>query len=109
MGVPDKYHWKFFKKYPLNHYNDGFWQKIIEYKGEEIGIDAVMYSPRGPILSWAYELHIQIPFKISITGKTININNFSYTGENVNFKQVEEHTLAILEGLTKKDNTRSSQ
>ncbi len=87
------------KKYPpsqLEPESDGFYQKLIREIGdEEVYANLVEWTVFG---EKRYELKIQIDEHISITGKTINIDNFSYS--KLNFKLIERHANSIIESLS---------
>jgi hypothetical protein len=102
MAVPKA--WKWYDKYPLALYADGCYQKIVYLREEKIAFDLVQYAPHPPQLkNYTYELNIQIPENVSITGMTINAKCFTYVSKNIDWKQIEIHAQAILKALVKKE------
>lgn len=100
MKVPKSWK-KYDKPYPMSAFSVGFCQKIFELKGERIGFDLVIFQPVPPqIPMWSYELHIQIPSRVSVTGMTINTNNFAYQAKRLDWKKVEEDAMKIVKALT---------
>ena len=86
------------KKYPahslLDKGSNCFWQKLI-FERDDIEIFA-------EIVEWelekkSYMLKIQIPYDISITGMTIDVDNFSY--EELDFDIIENHARKIIRSL----------
>lgn len=74
-----------------------FWQKLIKRVGEEkIFVELVEWEYEEVK---SYELSLQIDQSISITGLTINVNNFNY--DKLDFKLAERHAKAIIKGLIK--------
>jgi len=96
------------KQYPANRlfpYADHIYQKLFYIKGtdEKIGFELVAYKPMPPhTLEWGHELHTQIPDKYSITGMTINVNNFSFRTKHIDWKDVEDKAKKIISALLKK-------
>jgi len=90
---------KEWKKYPPTEVTnigcDCFYQKLIKkVKGEEIYANIIQWT-LGVNLS--YELEIQIPYEVSPTGKTINIQNFNYS--KLDFKLIEKHAKQLIKLL----------
>ena len=77
--------------------SEGFYQQfIIKIDEEKIFADIVGWELRGKL---SYELKIQIPEEISITGMTINVTEFSY--HKLDFDLIEKHARKIIKSLTK--------
>lgn len=83
------------KKYKAHFTDPGsvcFYQKMIDTE-REIYADIVEWNHFGK----SYELKIQIPHDESITGKTININVFSY--DNLDFEKIDKDARKIIKKL----------
>ena len=89
------------KKYPAHFTKEGsecFWQKLIlEKDGSKVFANITKWKMFGKI---HYSLDMQIPEEISITGMTINAENFHY--EKLDLKTMESHAKKINKFLTKK-------
>lgn len=97
---------KKWRKYKPSMYSKNgsncFWQKLIfqiemkdKQEDEKIFADIIEWGDENK----AYELDIQIPERVSITGMTINITNFNY--EKLNFDIIEKDAKKIIRALIK--------
>jgi len=86
------------KKYPpsiLKKDSIGFYQKKIYSLGDtDIYADLTEWELNGVA---SYELDIQIPEEVSITGMTINAKCFTYG--NLDFNLAEKHAKQIIRAL----------
>ena len=90
---------KDWKKYPphfTHPTSDCFWQKGFYHKNDiEIHANITQYTHSDG--SIGFELEIQIPSELSITGKTINTTNFSYN--KLDFNLIEKHAKKTINAL----------
>ena len=90
--------WKEFKPNKLitEYAVKGYQAKV----GEDLYISVYEYEAHNSF-SKCYELNIQIPDDLSITGKVIDINNFKYMKKD--YKQWEEDGTKIINRLVVRD------
>lgn len=84
-------------------YAECFYQKIFyEEDDNKVSVEIVQYDFSNfekYKLKKTWELHIYIPDEISIIGRTIQINNYSYN--KLDFKKMEKDARKIIESLIK--------
>ena len=95
--------WKKCEQSQLHKGSLGFYQKriyesVIEDE-DDIYADINIWEHEG---KKSYNLDIQIPEELSITGMTTNIISFSY--EKLDFKLIEKHAKQLIKNLVKEKN-----
>lgn len=99
--MTNKYGWteykpnKSYKEFAQHHY-----QKLIT---ETVYADIYAYFTPAIYKNderWTFELEIQLPEEMNITGQTLNIKAFTYT--KLNFLQMEMDAKNIIDALRKK-------
>lgn len=84
-------------------YAECFYQKTFYEKDDnKVSVDIVQYDFSNfeqYKLKKTWELHIYIPEEISISGRTIQINNYSYN--KLDFKKMGRDAKKIIKGLIK--------
>ena len=90
--------WKKNPPHPLHENSKCFYQKLIlrRNENEKVYTNIIEYESSGKKF---YELEIQIPEEISITGMTINVLGFSYN--KLDFDVMEKHAKKIINKLIK--------
>jgi len=92
--------WKKHLPHPLHRHSECFYQKLILQReiphdeDEKVYAEIVEYKNDG---KKSYEMKIQIPEELSITGTTININSFLYN--KLDFDVIEKHAKKIISKL----------
>ena len=89
-------------------YAECFYQKIFYGKNDDddkVSAEIVQYDFsefEKYKLKKTWELRVYIPWEISITGETIQVNNYSY--DKLDFKKMEKDARKIMKGLIKINN-----
>lgn len=94
-SIPSLEVWKKYPRHAILYEGcDCFWQKLID-KNSDTYADIVQWTTND---TQSYSLKIQIHQDKSITGMTINVDNFSY--KELNFDAIEIHAKKIIKALT---------